>query len=58
MIANKHCLAVDERLNETLFGTLGDGREELEKWYVDCNGCRPHSAMCSRQVIRSRRKAF
>ncbi len=32
----------DECLNETLFGTLGDAREE---WQEDYNCCRPHSAL-------------
>jgi putative transposase len=35
MHVNMHCRAVDECLNETLFGTLGDARETLEEWQVD-----------------------
>ena len=35
----------DKRLNETLFGTLGDARETLEDWQEDYNWRRPHSAL-------------
>lgn len=37
----------DERLNETLFGTLRDARKTLEKWQEDYNWCRPHSALAN-----------
>ncbi len=40
-----HCRAVDECLNETLFGTLRDARKTLEKWQEDYNWRRPHSAL-------------
>ncbi|MBL4783997.1 MAG: transposase [Cohaesibacteraceae bacterium] len=35
----------DECLNETLFTTLDDARDTLEKWQEDYNWCRPHSAL-------------
>lgn len=35
----------DECLNETLFSTLNDAREELEKWREDYNHHRPHSSI-------------
>lgn len=40
-----HCQAMDECLNETLFGTLRDARKTLEKWQEDYNWRRPHSAL-------------
>ncbi|WVX48010.1 hypothetical protein ROLI_010880 [Roseobacter fucihabitans] len=40
---NMHCRAVDECLNETLFGALGDARKTLEEWQEDYNWQRPHS---------------
>ena len=35
----------DECLNETLFSSLADAREELEKWQEDYNQQRPHSSI-------------
>ena len=35
----------DECLNETLFASLSDAREELAKWQDDYNNCRPHSSI-------------
>ena len=35
----------DEFLNETLFASLHDAREELTKWQDDYNNCRPHSSI-------------
>jgi len=35
----------DECLNETLFSSLNDAREELEKWREDYNHHRPHSSI-------------
>ena len=35
----------DECLNETLFSTLNDAREELEQWREDYNHHRPHSSI-------------
>lgn len=35
----------DECLNETLFASLSDAREELAKWQEDYNNCRPHSSI-------------
>ncbi len=35
----------DECLNETLFASLSDAREELVKWQDDYNNCRPHSSI-------------
>jgi putative transposase len=35
----------DECLNETLFSSLNDAREELEKWREDYNYVRPHSSI-------------
>ena len=35
----------DEFLNETLFASLHDAREELTKWQEDYNNCRPHSSI-------------
>nr|XP_061781268.1 insertion element IS407 uncharacterized 31.7 kDa protein-like [Nerophis lumbriciformis] len=35
----------DECLNETLFASLNDAREELAKWQDDYNNCRPHSSI-------------
>ena len=37
----------DECLNETLFGTLGEGRKTLEDWQEDYNWRRPHSALAN-----------
>ncbi len=37
----------DERLNETLLGTLGDARGTLEEWQEDYNWGRPHSALAN-----------
>jgi transposase InsO family protein len=45
MHVNMHCRAVDECLNETLFGTLRDARKALEEWQEDYNWRRPHSAL-------------
>jgi len=39
------CRAVDECLNETLFNSLTDAREELVKWREDYNYHRPHSSI-------------
>ena len=35
----------DEFLNETLFASLHEAREELTKWQDDYNNCRPHSSI-------------
>ena len=35
----------DECLNETLFSSLTDARDELEKWQEDYNNLRPHSSI-------------
>nr|WP_132003799.1 IS3 family transposase [Camelimonas lactis] len=35
----------DEFLNETLFSTLTQARAQLDRWRVDYNGARPHSAL-------------
>ena len=35
----------DECLNETLFSSLADAREELKKWQEDYNTQRPHSSI-------------
>lgn len=35
----------DECLNETLFSSLNDAREELAKWREDYNHYRPHSSI-------------
>lgn len=35
----------DECLNETLFSSLADAREELAKWQEDYNNHRPHSSI-------------
>ena len=35
----------DEFLNETLFASLHDAREEQTKWQEDYNNCRPHSSI-------------
>jgi putative transposase len=40
-----YCRAVDECLNETLFGTLRDAHKTLEEWQEDYNWRRPHSAL-------------
>ena len=45
MHVNMHCRAMDECLNETLFGTLRDARRTLEDWQQDYNWHRPHSAL-------------
>jgi putative transposase len=45
MHVHMHCRAVDECLNETLFGTLADARHTLEEWQEDYNWRRPHSAL-------------
>jgi putative transposase len=45
MHINMHCRAMDEGLNETLFGTLADARHTLEEWQKDYNWRRPHSAL-------------
>jgi transposase InsO family protein len=39
------CRVIDEWLNETLFGALGNVRETLEEWREDYNWRRPHSAL-------------
>ncbi|UWQ96213.1 transposase [Rhodobacteraceae bacterium M385] len=40
-----HCRAVDECLDETLFGILGVGRKTLEEWLEVYNWRRPHLAL-------------
>jgi len=35
----------NEFLNETLFASLHEAREELTKWQDDYNNCRPHSSI-------------
>ena len=47
MHVNMNCRAVDECLNETLFGTLGEARKTLEEWQEDYNWYRPHSALAN-----------
>lgn len=35
----------DECLNEHWFMSLGQARETIENWRLDCNAVRPHSAL-------------
>lgn len=45
MRVNMHCRAVDEGLNDTLFGTLSDIRKTLEEWQEHYNWRRLHPAL-------------
>ena len=35
----------DELLNETLFSTLGEARQQIRSWQDDYNHLRPHSGL-------------
>jgi hypothetical protein len=35
----------DELLNETLFSTLSDARQQIRAWQIDCNHNRRHSGL-------------
>lgn len=44
----------DECLNENTFDSLGEAREEIERWRNDYNSTRPHRGLANKRLKRSR----